>query len=291
MQTETRAAPDAGWAPSRHLVALGYGSPFVREWDTRHARRYEVRLDGSALPFQPLSMRRVSGGRWFDVSGAVDTVGRLSPSAAALVRNLATVASQTVASLLPDTPTPNELEFTFANPLTLRPSGAEIAIPQFSGSLDYELSLGFLISEPLLDATAEQAQAAITALAAVCQFTTRDLRYAEEVPTPTAPKQFTGSLSATAVKVDDQLAGLSQLTGSVEINGDRVAKIGRELTLAALGEIVAVASVGEPLSPGELFMLPLLPGGSGAATGHRLRRGDRVELELDGIGRIEHAIS
>jgi 2-keto-4-pentenoate hydratase/2-oxohepta-3-ene-1,7-dioic acid hydratase in catechol pathway len=59
----------------------------------------------------------------------------------------------------------------------------------------------------------------------------------------------------------------------------------------SLGEMIAHASRGEQLSPGELLTTGTLPGGSGMETGHWLRPGDTLALALDGVGEIEHVVA
>ena len=54
--------------------------------------------------------------------------------------------------------------------------------------------------------------------------------------------------------------------------------------------MLAHASRGEQLLPGEVIAAGTLTGGSGMETGNWLWRGDTLKLVLDGIGEVEHRI-
>lgn len=63
--------------------------------------------------------------------------------------------------------------------MTFVPSGTPVAFPPCTQALDYELQLAFVISEPLRDATPEQAERAIAAFAVMCDFSARDVQIPE----------------------------------------------------------------------------------------------------------------
>ena len=58
----------------------------------------------------------------------------------------------------------------------------------------------------------------------------------------------------------------------------------------SLGEMLAHASAGEQLFPGELFGTGTLPGGSGIENGRLLAQGDIIALAIDGIGAVSNRI-
>ena len=58
----------------------------------------------------------------------------------------------------------------------------------------------------------------------------------------------------------------------------------------SLGEVLAHASRGEQLYPGELFGTGTLPGGSGIEHGRLLERGDTIALCIQGIGGLTNRI-
>ena len=58
----------------------------------------------------------------------------------------------------------------------------------------------------------------------------------------------------------------------------------------SLGEVLAHASAGEQLYPGELFGTGTLPGGSGIEHGRLLARSDTITVAIDGIGALSNRI-
>ncbi len=293
LQVELRHTPTDEWVPTTQLVAFGYPSPFNGDWEARHALRYGALLGGPALPFQPLSVTRVTPAELPLVGSALNSARRLPEPVISAATSFAQTATDMITGLLGDRAPADAVipkpEFELGNPMTLVPSGTTITIPSYSGALAYEPALGFVISETLLDATPEQAQKAIVAFVAVCDFTAVELQSTDGALRPRQPKQFAGSLSASAVRAATVGDGWRELTGTVELNGTVAAKVDGRMLPKSLGEIVALASAGEALSAGELFTVPL-PGGSSTG-GRRLKRGDAFVLELDGIGRIEHSIA
>lgn len=106
--------------------------------------------------------------------------------------------------------------YCMGNHLAFVPSGAPIGAPTYSSALDYELELGFVLAEPLLDATPEDALAAVGAFALVNDFSPRDVRK-EEMDSGFGlqkAKHFASSMSSTAVTADAILPLLDRLTGT-----------------------------------------------------------------------------
>ena len=59
----------------------------------------------------------------------------------------------------------------------------------------------------------------------------------------------------------------------------------------SFAEVVSFLCQGEQLHPGELLGSGTLPGGAGLENGQWLKRGDRLTLELDGVGRLSNAVA
>ncbi len=98
-------------------------------------------------------------------------------------------------------------------------------------------------------------------------------------------------MSVLAVTAEEILPQIDHLSGSVTVNGATVATVFSRGMQWTLGEMLAHASRGERLYPGELFAMGTLPGGSGMETGHWLRPGDQLTLSIDQIGEIHHPIA
>jgi 2-keto-4-pentenoate hydratase/2-oxohepta-3-ene-1,7-dioic acid hydratase in catechol pathway len=76
----------------------------------------------------------------------------------------------------------------------------------------------------------------------------------------------------------------------VQLNGVQIAECTTTGARFSLGEVLAHASRGEQLYPGELFGTGTLPGGSGIEHGRLLARGDTIRLSIDGIGTLTNRI-
>jgi 2-keto-4-pentenoate hydratase/2-oxohepta-3-ene-1,7-dioic acid hydratase in catechol pathway len=107
---------------------------------------------------------------------------------------------------------------------------------------------------------------------------------------PQKAKHFRSAMSAVVVSADEILPRWRTLTGSVHLNGALIAKCVTRDARWALGEVLAHASRGEQLYPGELFGSGTLPAGSGIEHGRLLERGDTIALAIDGIGTVTNRI-
>ena len=91
--------------------------------------------------------------------------------------------------------------YYFGNHLTFVASGTPIAAPAYADALDYELELGFVIDKPLLDASPEQAAAAISGYVVLNDCSARNVQVREMRSGfgPQKAKHFASSMSAVAV--------------------------------------------------------------------------------------------
>ncbi|MFC8093408.1 fumarylacetoacetate hydrolase family protein [Streptomyces sp. NPDC057301] len=217
---------------------------------------------------------------------------RYRPNLSRFGRVVEKVTRRTFKPYLPKPLWYKEPIYYMSNAVTFVPSGTPIAFPSYSQSLDYELEIGFVLNQPLRDADPNQAEDAIGAFVLLCDFSARDVQIPEMRSGfgPQKSKHFVSSLSETAVTPESVLPVWRELTGSVRINGKLVASPSAAGARYSLGEAIAHASRSEDLKAGELFGTGTLTGGSGMERGIWLRPGDRLELELPGVGRIQHDI-
>jgi 2-keto-4-pentenoate hydratase/2-oxohepta-3-ene-1,7-dioic acid hydratase in catechol pathway len=97
-------------------------------------------------------------------------------------------------------------------------------------------------------------------------------------------------MSGVVVSADAILPRWRKLRGGVLLNGRPVATCATRDARWSLGEVLAHASAGEQLHPGELFGTGTLPGGSGIEHGRLLERGDTITLAIDGVGEVSNRI-
>lgn len=246
----------------------------------------------NALPFQPASFRDFMLYERHVIDASRGYVKRFMSAAYRVTSAYERLTGRTFPSFKPKPLWYQQPIYYMGNHLNFVASGTPIECPSYSRALDYELELGFIIGEPLFNATPEEAVAAISAFVVVCDFSARDVQRAEMDSGfgPQKSKHFITSMSAIAVPALEILPRVEQLTGVVEIDGAAIARIHTSGMRYSLGEVLAHASKDEQLHPGELFATGTLPGGSGMENGHWLKSGNRLRLAIDGIGEIQHLI-
>jgi 2-keto-4-pentenoate hydratase/2-oxohepta-3-ene-1,7-dioic acid hydratase in catechol pathway len=183
--------------------------------------------------------------------------------------------------------------YYFGNHLTIVPSGMPVKMPSYSRALDYELELGWVLAKPLLNATPEEALAAVGGFVVVNDFSARDVQRAEMRSGfgPQKSKHFLSSMSPTLVAADEVLPKVDALKALVEINGKRVATLSSAGMRHSIGDVLVHLSRDEQLFPGELIASGTLPGGSGLEAGRLLQNGDELRLVIEDVGEITHKIT
>jgi len=170
--------------------------------------------------------------------------------------------------------------------------GAEIIWPPYSSSIDYELELGFVLAEPLYNATPAEAEKAIGGFVVFNDFSARDVQMPEMASGfgPQKSKHFANAISSEFVTADEILPNINGLIGTVSINGKQISQVSSADMRYTLGEALSHVSQGEPLYPGEFFATGTLPGGCGLENGHFLNKGDTVTLAVEGIGSLTNKV-
>ncbi len=182
--------------------------------------------------------------------------------------------------------------YYFSNHLNFLTDGEAAYWPSHTRALDYELELGAILAQPLVNATPDEARAAIGGFVLLNDFSARDVQLDEMNSGfgPQRSKHFVSAMSAIVVTADEVLPSIDQLTGCVSINGKKIAQVSSVGGRYSLAEAIAFVSQNEPLHPGELFGSGTLPGGSGMENGHWLKPGDTLTLSIDHIGQLSNQI-
>lgn len=271
---------------------FGYASPFRPEWEVDRAVEAGVRPGASALPFEPVSFRDFMIFEEHYVGAARGYVRRFRPAVSRVADAVERVTSRPFpAYRLPELWNREPIYYT-GNARTVVPSGTPVRSPSYSRALDWELELGFVLKAPLMDASPEEAEAAIGGFVVLNDFSARDVQIPEQRSGfgPQKGKHFLSSLSATGAPAADVLHRWRSLRATVELNGRVIASPDISTPRWSLGEMLAHASASERLVPGELFGTGTLVGGSGMETHTWLQPGDDLVLSIDTVGRIEHDI-
>jgi 2-keto-4-pentenoate hydratase/2-oxohepta-3-ene-1,7-dioic acid hydratase in catechol pathway len=244
------------------------------------------------LPFEPRSFRDFMLYEAHAIDAARGFVRRFMPGAARVVSTYEAITRATFPSLRPHALWHRQPIYYMGNHLTFAADGDDIAMPPYTSALDYELELGFVLAHPLRDASPAEAERAIGGFVVLNDLSARDVQLAEMRSGfgPQKAKHFRSAMSGVVVSADAILPQWRELQASVRLNGRLVTTCATRDARWSLGEVLAHASAGEQLHPGELFGTGTLPGGSGIEHGRLLARGDTIALAIDGIGALSNRI-
>jgi hypothetical protein len=235
-----------------------------------------ARPGGLVLPFQPVSVRDFSLSEQHNIDAAVGYARRFMPGAARLAGAVQAVTRRSLPALRPNRLWYAQSIYYLNNPMTFVPSGTDVKFPSYTRALDYELQLAFVVGEPLHDAAPEEAERAITAFTVMCDFSARDVQIPEMKSGmgPQKAKHFLSSMATVAVSADEVLPRWRELTGTVTVNGEVVARPHTAGSRFGLGDMLAHASASEQLIRGRCSASARCPpaaawrsaAGSGTAT-------------------------
>jgi 2-keto-4-pentenoate hydratase/2-oxohepta-3-ene-1,7-dioic acid hydratase in catechol pathway len=217
---------------------------------------------------------------------------RFRPAAAKLVSVYESVLRRPPALLKPKRIWYEKPIYYMGSHVNFFTEGDELPWPSYTDALDYELELGAVVCRPLEDATPEEALGAIGGFVVVNDLSARDVQVPEMTSGfgPVKAKNFANAMSAELVTADEVLPRIEALDATVRINGRPCGQGTTAGMQHSLGEMVAYASLGERVVPGELLATGTIPGCSGMETGHWLAPGDEIELEIAGVGTLRNVI-
>lgn len=178
------------------------------------------------LPFQPVSVRDFSLSEQHNTDAAHGYARRFMPGAARLGRVVEALIRRPLPAMRPSRLWYAQPIYYLNNAMTFVPSGKAVEFPSYTQALDYELQLSFVIGEPLYNAPPAAAEKAIAVFTVMWDFTARDVQIPEMKSGmgPQKAKHFLSSMATVAVSADDVLPRWRELTGTVTINGERVAQ-------------------------------------------------------------------
>ncbi len=184
--------------------------------------------------------------------------------------------------------------FYVANHAAVLADGEEMWWPSHTKYLDFELELAFVLAQPLADAGPEEAAAAVGGWFVLNDWSARDVQAEDLRENPFGPvvksKTFANSIGADMLTADE-LPDWQAATGRVRVDGE----VWCEGTTAGaahdVGAMLAYASAGERLEPGDTFSTGTMPGCCGLELDRWIQPGQTVELEIDGIGTLANRVS
>jgi 2-keto-4-pentenoate hydratase/2-oxohepta-3-ene-1,7-dioic acid hydratase in catechol pathway len=247
------------------------------------------------LPFQPRSMRAFMLWESHYVASARALVKHFfPPPAAKAVAGYERVTRRTFPKLKPNKRFYETPSFYVANHAAVLGDGEEMWWPRHTEYLDFELELAFVLAKPLADATPAEAADAVGGWFVLNDWSARDVQAEDLRENPFGPvvksKTFANSIGADVISADE-LPDWQTATGRVRVDGELWCEGATAGAAHDVGAMLAYASAGERLQPGDVISTGTMPGCCGLELDRWIRLGQNVELEIDGIGTLRNRIS
>lgn len=246
------------------------------------------------LPFHPRSMRAFMLWESHYVASARALVKHFfPPPIARFVAGYERVSRRTFPKLKPNRRFYETPSFYVANHAALLADGEEMWWPSHTGYLDFELELAFVLAKPLADADPAEAAAAVGGWFVLNDWSARDVQAEDLRENPFGPvvksKTFANSIGADVISAD-ALPDFQTATGRVRVDGEIWCEGTTAGAVHDVGAMLAYASAGERLEPGDVISTGTMPGCCGLELDRWIRPGQRVELEIDGIGTLGNPV-
>ena len=171
--------------------------------------------------------------------------------------------------------------------------GAVIEWPKYSQTVDFELELACIIGRQGKDIPEAEAGGYIFGYMVCNDLSARD-EQSIEMQAPLGPakgKDFDGGLALgpCIVTADDFDRSAAEMI--VRVNGEEWSRGRARAMYHSFERMIEYVSRSESLYPGEVFLSGCVGGGSGVELGRRAQRGDTIEFEITGIGRLGNRIA
>ena len=193
--------------------------------------------------------------------------------------------------------------FYFSNPNSIFGPDEEVPYPRYTKALDYELEIAAIIGKAGVNIQPEDAPRHIFGYTIFNDWSARDVQH-EEMKVALGPakgKDFASSLGPVIATAEefifgaDGKPGVYDATMVARVNGEECSRGNFSEMYWSFGQIIARASESVMLYPGDVIGSGTV--GTGClleltkAQGPWLQPGDKVELEIEGIGVLRNRVS
>ena len=285
-------------------LTAGYAVIAAEEGRTRPVAAAEALVPPDMLEFLRNGPEAMNAAREVAAVGD-DLVGRAAPNGAATSYDLASV------DLRAPLPRPNTIRdfsvfedhgrekpdawydvpaYYKGNPDSVVPPGATVEWPDYTDTLDFELELAAVVGRECRDVPAGNPEPYLAGYTVFDDFSARDVQ-AEEMEMGLGPgkgKDFANGFGPYLVTTDafdpTDAAMIARVNGEVWSEGNAGEMY------HSIGDMLAHASMGETVHPGDVLGTGTVGGGCGYDLDRWIEPGDRVELEIEGIGTLEHRV-
>jgi 2-keto-4-pentenoate hydratase/2-oxohepta-3-ene-1,7-dioic acid hydratase in catechol pathway len=248
----------------------------------------------AGVPLQPRSIRAFMVWDTHYTRSARMMVKRFFPKpVAAIAAGFEKATGRTFPPLKPNKRFYDVPSFYMANHGSVLADGEPMWWPSHTKFLDFELELACVLAHPIADATPEEARAAVGGWFVMNDWSARDVQVDDQRHNPFGPvvkaKTFANSIGCDVLTAS-AMSDWRTATGRVRVDGE----VWCEGTTAGaahdIGEMLAYASKGERLHPGDVISTGTFPGCCGLELDRWIKPGQTIELEIDGIGTVTNTI-
>jgi 2-keto-4-pentenoate hydratase/2-oxohepta-3-ene-1,7-dioic acid hydratase in catechol pathway len=293
-------ADGLGEAERRNLVAFLAGGTATRAAATARLAAIddpaEVAVDPSraGIPFAPRSMRAFMLWEPHVIQSSRMLVKRFFPAPMSrFVAAFERVTGKTFPKLAPNQRFYDAPTFYVANHGAVIGDGDPMWWPKHTKWLDFELELAFVLAKPLADATPDEAAEAIGGWFVLNDWSARDVQADDARHNIFGPvvkaKTFANSIGPDLVTADE-VPDWTRMTGRVRVDGELWCEGSTAGPQHDVGAMLAYASAGERLEPGDVISTGTMPGCCGLEIDRWIQPGQIVELEIDGIGTLANRL-
>ena len=178
-----------------------------------------------------------------------------------------------------------------ANVETVVGPGEPLLWPSYTRQLDFELEIGFFTGGGGRDLSPAQAAPLVAGVTIFNDVSARDVQFYEMSLNigPSKGKDFCTAMGPCVVTMDevDELA----IEMTARVNGEVWARGTSGNRFFSFAEVLAWASLDEPVHPGEFLAVGTIGGGCGLELDRWIAPGDVVELEASGVGVLRNPVA
>lgn len=181
--------------------------------------------------------------------------------------------------------------FYFSNRMNLVGHNADVTWPADAKLLDFELEIGACIGKAAKDVSRSEAEQYIFGYTIFNDVSARDIQ-SRQMPGGLGPCKAKSYDSCNVlgpwIVTRDELPSPYGKTARVRVNGELWAEKPVAGVVNDFSDMIAFASKGETIFPGEVFGSGTVSGCCGLEMDRWIKRGDVVDLEVEGIGTLRN---
>jgi 2-keto-4-pentenoate hydratase/2-oxohepta-3-ene-1,7-dioic acid hydratase in catechol pathway len=169
--------------------------------------------------------------------------------------------------------------------------GEHVVRPHVSDTLDYEAELAVVIGTPARYVREEDALRYVAGYTCMAENSVREFQMHNRQATPGKNFERSGALGPWIVSAD-AMPDLAQVTVTGRLNGVQMQQAGLDELVFGIPSLIAYLSLFTTLHPGDIIATGTPEGvGMTQSPPRYLRRGDRFEVDINGIGVLANPVA